>query len=288
MSLVDHAKTSTLPKLLQRNAEEDPKGAGIREKTRGVWQTYSWTGLSRQRARLRAGPGGAGLQARRQAFRGGRQPPAALFRAALGPGAGRHLGAGLPGFDRLRAGLCAGPRRDIGDRGRGPGAGRQGAVAQGEAAEAALDRLRRSARPVVLRRSDPAFLRERAGGGAKVRPGQPGLLRRRTRQGRRRRHGDDRLHLGHHGQPQGGDAEPPQHDRHGRGVRRSERRQGGRQLAVVPADGLGRRRRLHAGHGAGGAPHRQLPGESRDGAARPARARAPTPCWRRRASGRTC
>ena len=43
MSLIDHAETSTLPKLLQRNAEEDPKGAGIREKTRGVWQTYSWT-----------------------------------------------------------------------------------------------------------------------------------------------------------------------------------------------------------------------------------------------------
>ena len=43
MSLVDHAKTSTLPKLLQRNAEQDPKGAGMREKTRGVWQTYDWT-----------------------------------------------------------------------------------------------------------------------------------------------------------------------------------------------------------------------------------------------------
>jgi long-chain acyl-CoA synthetase len=43
MSLVDEAKTSTLPKLLQRNAEQDPQGAGIREKTRGVWQTWSWT-----------------------------------------------------------------------------------------------------------------------------------------------------------------------------------------------------------------------------------------------------
>ena len=43
MSLVDSANSSTLPKLLQRNAEEDPGGAGIREKTRGVWQTYSWT-----------------------------------------------------------------------------------------------------------------------------------------------------------------------------------------------------------------------------------------------------
>ncbi|MBV8189263.1 MAG: AMP-binding protein [Alphaproteobacteria bacterium] len=43
MSLVDEAKTSTLPKLLQRNAEQYPHGAGIREKTRGVWQTYDWT-----------------------------------------------------------------------------------------------------------------------------------------------------------------------------------------------------------------------------------------------------
>ncbi|MDI1343610.1 MAG: AMP-binding protein, partial [Pseudolabrys sp.] len=33
---------TTLPKLLQRNAEQDSEGAGIREKTRGVWQTYSW------------------------------------------------------------------------------------------------------------------------------------------------------------------------------------------------------------------------------------------------------
>jgi long-chain acyl-CoA synthetase len=43
MSLVDRAATSTLPNLVQRNAEQDPRGAGIREKTRGVWQTYDWT-----------------------------------------------------------------------------------------------------------------------------------------------------------------------------------------------------------------------------------------------------
>ena len=42
MSLVDNSATSTMPKLLQRNAEQDPKGAGIREKSRGVWQTYTW------------------------------------------------------------------------------------------------------------------------------------------------------------------------------------------------------------------------------------------------------
>ncbi len=43
MSLVDHTSTSTMPKLLQRNAQENPRDAGIREKTRGVWQTYDWT-----------------------------------------------------------------------------------------------------------------------------------------------------------------------------------------------------------------------------------------------------
>ena len=48
MSLVDQAPTSTLPKLLQRNAEQDPKGPGIREKTRGVWQTLTWTGYRDQ------------------------------------------------------------------------------------------------------------------------------------------------------------------------------------------------------------------------------------------------
>ncbi len=42
MSLLDSAKTDTLPKLLQRNAEESPRAPGIREKTRGVWQTYDW------------------------------------------------------------------------------------------------------------------------------------------------------------------------------------------------------------------------------------------------------
>ncbi len=42
MSLLDSAKTDTLPKLLQRNAEEVPHAPGIREKTRGVWQTFDW------------------------------------------------------------------------------------------------------------------------------------------------------------------------------------------------------------------------------------------------------
>ncbi|HTR87638.1 MAG TPA: AMP-binding protein [Reyranella sp.] len=43
MSLLDSAQTDTLPKLLERNAQESPKAAGIREKTRGVWQTLAWS-----------------------------------------------------------------------------------------------------------------------------------------------------------------------------------------------------------------------------------------------------
>ena len=41
MSLLDSPKTDTLPKLLERNAAESPSAAGIREKTRGVWQTLT-------------------------------------------------------------------------------------------------------------------------------------------------------------------------------------------------------------------------------------------------------
>ena len=42
MNLLDSARTDTLAKLLQRNAEQSPHAPGIREKTRGVWQTYDW------------------------------------------------------------------------------------------------------------------------------------------------------------------------------------------------------------------------------------------------------
>jgi long-chain acyl-CoA synthetase len=55
MTLVDTAATSTLPKLLQRNAEQDPSGPGIREKTRGVWQTLTWTGYRDQMRDLALG-----------------------------------------------------------------------------------------------------------------------------------------------------------------------------------------------------------------------------------------
>jgi long-chain acyl-CoA synthetase len=62
MSLVDQAATSTLPKLLQRNAEQDPKGPGIREKSRGVWQTLTWTGYRDQMRDLSLGLAAIGFK----------------------------------------------------------------------------------------------------------------------------------------------------------------------------------------------------------------------------------
>jgi long-chain acyl-CoA synthetase len=42
MSLVADTATDTLPKLLVRNMRRFPRQAGMREKDRGIWQTYSW------------------------------------------------------------------------------------------------------------------------------------------------------------------------------------------------------------------------------------------------------
>jgi long-chain acyl-CoA synthetase len=42
MTLVDQAATNTLPKLLRRNMQRFPKQTGMREKDRGIWQSYSW------------------------------------------------------------------------------------------------------------------------------------------------------------------------------------------------------------------------------------------------------
>ncbi|TWT03905.1 AMP-binding protein [Reyranella sp. CPCC 100927] len=42
MSLVDSPHTGTLPKLLARNARQWSSDPAMREKTRGIWQTWSW------------------------------------------------------------------------------------------------------------------------------------------------------------------------------------------------------------------------------------------------------
>ena len=42
MKLVDETATDTLPKLLRRNMQKFGKQTGMREKDRGIWQSYSW------------------------------------------------------------------------------------------------------------------------------------------------------------------------------------------------------------------------------------------------------
>jgi long-chain acyl-CoA synthetase len=42
MKLANNADTNTLPKLLRRNARNSSRLPGMREKDRGIWQSYSW------------------------------------------------------------------------------------------------------------------------------------------------------------------------------------------------------------------------------------------------------
>ena len=42
MKLIAQAETDTLPKLLQRNATKFARHIGMREKDRGIWQSYTW------------------------------------------------------------------------------------------------------------------------------------------------------------------------------------------------------------------------------------------------------
>jgi long-chain acyl-CoA synthetase len=42
MTLIAHAQTNTLPKLLYRNATSLARNVGMREKDRGIWQSYTW------------------------------------------------------------------------------------------------------------------------------------------------------------------------------------------------------------------------------------------------------
>jgi long-chain acyl-CoA synthetase len=43
MSLLESSQTCTLPKLLRRNARDWPQAPALREKDRGIWQTWTWT-----------------------------------------------------------------------------------------------------------------------------------------------------------------------------------------------------------------------------------------------------
>ena len=90
--------TDTLPKLLRRNMKKlRPADRHAREGPRHLAVLFL-ARLLCARARFRAGAGGGGLQARRQALRARRQPRPPLLGAAGRAGAGRHVRAALPGL----------------------------------------------------------------------------------------------------------------------------------------------------------------------------------------------
>ena len=60
-------RPTTLPQLLRRNAATMAGRPAIREKDRGIWQTFSWAALLERGARLRARPRRRRLRPRRQA-----------------------------------------------------------------------------------------------------------------------------------------------------------------------------------------------------------------------------
>ena len=42
VKLVEQTTADTLPKLLRRNAQQFGRQIGMREKDRGIWQSYTW------------------------------------------------------------------------------------------------------------------------------------------------------------------------------------------------------------------------------------------------------
>ena len=78
--------------------------------------------------------------------------------------------------------------------------------------------VRGSARHERLRARHPQVVRRSRGNGRRLRQGASRLLRARGRPGPRRRHRRDRLHIGHHGPIEGRIAQPRQHDRDSRRV----------------------------------------------------------------------
>ena len=205
----------TLPQLLQRNAAAaSPTGRRCARRTAASGRPTPGAQYCDEVRDFALGLAALGLQARRQAVGDRRQPAAALFGAARGAEPGRHRGAGLPGLDRQRAGLRAGPRRGL-----------------GRSSPRTRSRSTRSCRcrtqlpnlrlvvyddPRGLRNYDDPILqvlRGGAGGGPRVRRGASRTTSRPSSTGRRRRRGADRLHLGHHRPPKGVMLTPRQPDR---------------------------------------------------------------------------
>src|SRR5438128_5355185 len=53
---------TTFPRLLIAHAETRPRGAAMREKEYGIWQSYSWSGMARLVEAIACGLHDAGLK----------------------------------------------------------------------------------------------------------------------------------------------------------------------------------------------------------------------------------
>ena len=263
---------TTLPQLLRRNARSMAGRPAIREKDRGIWQTYTWAQYWDEVRDFRARPRRARLLPRRQAGGDRRQPAAALFRAARRAMPRRYRGAGVPGRDRHRAGLCA-DHAEV-----------SVVVAEDqEQVDKILSLKTRLPHLELVVYDDPrglghysapglaSFDAVQAAGG-EFGETHPRLCRGRDRHRRGRRSGAALLHFGHDRAAQGRDAVARQSVELGRGVRRRRRHPPDRRHAVLPADGVDRRLAVLAGADAARRLHAATPGKARDGAARSARA----------------
>ena len=146
VTLAAESATDTLPKLLRRNAKSIGVLPGMREKDRGIWQTHSWRACQDHVRDFALGLAAHGFK------RGDKLSVLGDNRARLywAQIATQALGGmSVPLYqDSIASELRARavPRRGVGGGGRGPGAGRQGAVVAGRAAEPAARRLRGPAR----------------------------------------------------------------------------------------------------------------------------------------------
>ena len=135
------ASGTTLPQLLRRNAERMPERPALREKDRGIWQTYTWRRYCDEVRDFALGLAARRLRPRRQAV-GDRREPARLYFAQL---AAMSLGGiAVPVYQDAIASELAYVLEHAEtsvDRRRGPGAGRQDPGAAGRAAAPEAARL---------------------------------------------------------------------------------------------------------------------------------------------------
>ena len=142
----DVAELTTLPRLLQRNARELGDRPAIREKDRGIWQTWTWREYHDQVRDFALGLAALGFRrGDRLSVIGDNRPR--LYWAQVAAQA--WAASSVPVYqDSIAKELAVRlePRRGRDHRGRGPGAGRQDPRAARPAAGPAPRDLRRPAR----------------------------------------------------------------------------------------------------------------------------------------------